>query len=59
VAILGSTTIAITGIDIDEKLFHTANKVVDEEVIKLLSLSMDKDAQKKQRKQKAKEQVQA
>jgi hypothetical protein len=38
VAILGSSTVAITGLDVDEKIFHTDNKIDDEEILKLLSV---------------------
>lgn len=42
----GKTT-ALTGLPIDESLFKSENQIKNEEVLKLLSQSMDKKEQKK------------
>lgn len=45
----GKTT-ALTGLPIDESLFKTDKEIKDEDILKLLSMSMDKSEQKKERK---------
>ena len=45
----GKTT-ALTGLPIDESMFKTENELKDEEILNLLSLSMDKKEQKKEKK---------
>lgn len=42
----GKTT-ALTGLPIDESLFKTEHEIKDEELLKLITLSMDKKEQKK------------
>ena len=48
----GKTT-ALTGLPIDESMFKTENELKDEEILNLLSLSMDKKEQKKEKKKMA------
>lgn len=48
----GKTT-ALTGLPIDESLFKTDKEIKDEDILKLLSMSMDKSEQKKERKKAA------
>jgi len=45
--ILKGSTIAITGIPIDEKRYKTDKKITDEAILKLLATPMDKESQKK------------
>ena len=45
----GKTT-AITGLPIDESLFKSEHAIKDEDILKLLNLSMDKKEQKKEQK---------
>ncbi len=45
----GKTT-ALTGLPIDEALFKTEHSIKDEELLKLINLSMDKKEQKKEQK---------
>lgn len=55
VMILQGHTIAITGLPLDETKFKSTFKIEDEEIKKLLTLKMDKNSQKSQKKKKAKE----
>jgi len=45
----GKTT-ALTGLPIDEALFKSEHTIKDEDILKLLTLSMDKKEQKKEQK---------
>jgi hypothetical protein len=45
----GKTT-ALTGLPLDEKLFQSVHEIKDEEVLKLINLSMEKKEQKEQKK---------
>lgn len=45
----GKTT-ALTGLPIDEALFKSEHEIKDEQILKLINLSMDKKEQKKQQK---------
>lgn len=42
----GKTT-ALTGLPIDEALFKSEHEIKDEQILKLINLSMDKKEQKK------------
>ena len=50
VAITKGKTTALTGLPIDESLFKSEHSIQDEEILKLLTLSMDKKEQKKEQK---------
>ncbi len=45
----GKTT-ALTGLPLDETLFKSEHEIKDEEILKLINLSMDKKEQKKEQK---------
>ena len=45
----GKTT-ALTGLPLDESLFKSEHQIKDEEILKLINLSMDKKEQKKEQK---------
>jgi len=47
VMILKGTTLAITGLPLDNTKYKSDKKVEDEAILKLLSQSMDKESQKK------------
>jgi len=47
VLILKGTTIAITGLPIDQNVYKTDKKITDEAILKLLNTPMDKESQKK------------
>jgi len=54
VLILKGTTIAITGIPLDLARFKTDKKIEDETIIQLINTPMDKESQKKKKKEEAK-----
>jgi len=59
VLISKGSTLAVTGLPVDVTKFKTDKKIEDKDIVELLALSMEKDAQKAQKKQKEEGQGQA